>query len=265
MCTAFVHKGKDRICGFNFDVPDGAMKDVKLFMDGDSFWIGFPFTPDLAALPEGMKEIPAGYLPYIGGYLRIEGVHRNGSFGSQLNVLSYPKAPFAAEPDTVPLYALVDRFLSAGTGLDGLLDAARTKRIVNMPSAAAEIPDAAMHSLLSDRSGRVVILEPGNGYAEICDRFAVMSNFPMLILPGDLREDRYGYYGADRYETVVNMLADAGEEFSPADALKVLDAVKQTGYAPTRVSFVYTEKENAVYYVTEHDFAHVRKHCFAEG
>ena len=48
------------------------------------------------------------------------------------------------------------------------------------------MPDPAMYSLLSDREGRILIIEPGNGLAEIRENYAVMSNFPMLILPEDL-------------------------------------------------------------------------------
>jgi len=33
MCTGFVHKGKDRICGFNMDLPDGMLdwKDTYVY------------------------------------------------------------------------------------------------------------------------------------------------------------------------------------------------------------------------------------------
>ena len=260
MCTGFVHKGKDRICGFNMDLPEGVL-DWKLLMDRDCFCVGLrpAFNPDM--LPAGVKEAPEKYLPCHGEYLKLHGVNRNGSFGNQLNALGFTRAPFAFDEDSVPLYSLVDRFLAGQYGLDDIIETAKKKRIVNMPGSVG-MPDPALHSLLSDREGRILLLEPGNGYAEIREHFAVMSNFPMLILPGDLTPEKYGYYGVDRYETAVNMIENAGEDFSPKDALAVLDAVKQIRYAPTQISFVYSQNENRVYYTLKSDFDHISIHQF---
>lgn len=260
MCTAFVSKGKDRICGFNMDLPD--VMDWKLFMDDACFYVGLLPTvrPDL--LPAGMKEYPEEYLPCAGEYLRLQGVNRFGSFGNQLNALSFSRAPFEISADTVPLYTLVDRFLAGKINLDAIIQTAREKRIVNLPGAAAGLPDPAMHSLLSDREGRILMLEPGNGYAEIRESYAVMSNFPMLILPTDLTEERFGYYGMDRYQTAVRMIEAAGSDLCPENALAILSAVRQEQYAPTRVSFVYSQNENKVYYTLEREFAHIRTHQF---
>ena len=262
MCTAFVHKGKDRICGFNMDLP-GSL-DWKLFTDRDCFYVGIRpvIRPEL--LPEGMHEIPDAYLPCDEEYLKIHGLHRNGNFGNQLNALNYHKAPFEVGDDAIPLYSLVDRFVSGRTDIDAIIGTVRKKRTVNMPSAAIGLPDLAMHSLLSDKEGRILMIEPGNGYAEVWEDYAVMSNFPMLILPRDMTEEQFGYYGVDRYETAVTMIADAGSDFSPEQGLAVLKAVKQVQYAPTRISFVYSQNENKVYYALEGDFDHIMTHQFAE-
>ena len=55
MCTGFVHKGKDRICGFNMDLPDVTL-DWKLIMDQECFYVGLrpALRPEL--LPEGMLD-----------------------------------------------------------------------------------------------------------------------------------------------------------------------------------------------------------------
>ena len=58
------------------------------------------------------------------------------------------------------------------------------------------------------------------------------------------------------------MLRASGDDFSVRDGLALLDAVKQTGRWGTRVTFVYSANENAVYYATEHDFTNVKKHRF---
>ena len=241
------------------DLPD--VLDWKLLMNRECFFVGLRPALDPGLLPDGITEIPEKYLPCEGKYLRIHGVNRIGNFGNQLNALGFTRAPFEFSEDAVPLYSLVDRFLAGKIGLDGIIKTARKKRIVNMPGSVG-MPDPALHSLLSDCDGRILMVEPGNGFAEIREHFAVMSNFPMLILPGDLTPEKAGYYGVDRYETAVKMVGEAGDGFTPEDALSVLNAVKQVQYTPTRVSFVYSGNENRVYYALEHDFEHIRIHQF---
>ena len=259
MCTAFVYRGKDRICGFNMDLPDGL--GWKLFMDRDCFYVGL--RPDVRPelLPAGVQAIPEEYLPCAGEYLKLHGVSREGRFGNQLNALGFTGAPFEVGADAIPLYGLVDRFISGKKSIDDIIDTARRKRIVNMPGGAG-MADPALHSLLSDREGRVIMVEPGIGCAEITASYAVMSNFTMLRLPEDMAAERFGYYGMDRYETVVRMIEAAGDGFTPAYGLSILEAVKQERYAPTRLSFVYSQNENRVYYALERDFAHIQTHPF---
>ena len=57
--------------------------------------------------------------------------------------------------------------------------------------------------------------EPGIGCAEITASYAVMSNFTMLRLPGDMTAERFGYYGMDRYGAAVRMIEAAGDGFTP--------------------------------------------------
>ena len=88
MCTGFVYKGKDRICGFNMDLPDGVL-DWKLMMDQECFYVGVHPSFQAELLPAGIEEIPDKYLPCAGKYLRIHGVNRHGCFGTQLNALGF--------------------------------------------------------------------------------------------------------------------------------------------------------------------------------
>lgn len=259
MCTAFVYKGNDRICGFNMDLPD--VLDWKLFMDAQAFYVGIRPNLDSKSLPEGMTEIPAKYMPCQGEYIKIHGVNNNGDFGNQLNALNFTKAPFTFDDDAMPLYSIVDRFLSGISNMEDILDMLNHNRIVNLPSGTIDLPDIALHSLLSDKEGRILMIEPGNGHAEIKDNYAVMSNFPMLILPNDLMANST-YYGLDRYETAVRMIEEANQDITPEYALSILEAVKQTMYAPTKISFVYSEKENKVYYCLNGDFNNIQTHKF---
>ena len=55
-----------------------------------------------------------------------------------------------------------------------------------------------------------------------------------------------------------------GEHFTVADAFSVLRAVRQEGIWGTRVSFVYSMKKHAVYYVQNNDFSQIEKYEFAQ-
>ena len=60
----------------------------------------------------------------------------------------------------------------------------------------------------------------------------------------------------------MEILRNSTDDFSVQEGLALLKAVKQEGNWATRVSFVYSASENAVYYALERDFEHVRKHTF---
>ena len=261
MCTAFVRYGDDYICGFNMDINAEAL-EWKLFMDEEVFAVTIGMTQDLSAMvPEGV-EVPAEYLDCEGGILRIHGVNRNGNFGNQLNNMRFSKAPFELSDRCVPLYHLADAFVRGKYTLREVEHYARTKKVVNLPKGPVDIPDMGMHSLMSDASGQILVVEPGNGCAAISERYAAMSNFAVLELPADFTPENFGYYGKDRYDTALSMLREKGEHFSVQDGLDLLNAVHQEGRWGTRVSFVYSGNEKAVYYTLEYDFAHVKKHSF---
>ena len=93
--------------------------------------------------------------------------------------------------------------------------------------------------------------------------YAVLSNFSMLELPGDLCEENTGYYGKDRYDKAMHILRNSNDDFSVEDGINLLRTVKQEGNWATRVSFVYSNNENAVYYCMERDFDHMIRYRFA--
>ena len=82
----------------------------------------------------------------------------------------------------------------------------------------------------------------------------------MMELPDDFIPERFGYYGKDRYDRAMELLRSSNDDFSVSDGLKLLEAVKQVGTWATRVSFVYSRNENAVYYAIEGDFENIKKH-----
>ena len=124
------------------------------------------------------------------------------------------------------------------------------------------MPDLSFHSLIADKEGHIMILEPGNGYSVIQEKYAVLSNFAVLEPPADFEPSKFVYYGKDRYDKAMNILRDSTDDFSVQDGLHLLKEVKQEGNWATRVSFVYSANENAVYYALERNFDQVKRHQF---
>lgn len=261
MCTAFVRYGNDYICGFNMDINVEAF-DWQLLMDEKQFAVAMNVKTEASDFfPEGVA-IPTEYTDYDGGILRLHGVNRQGYFANQLNNMHFSKASFEIDKNCVPLYHLADAFIRGKYSLRKVEALARKKKVTNLPRGIVDIPDMGMHSLMSDGSGQILVVEPGNGVAALSEKYAVMTNFAVLELPGDFSPENFGFYGKDRYDTALRILRRSDDNFSVQDGLALLDAVKQTGRWGTRISFVYSGNENAVYYTLEHDFQNVQKHCF---
>ena len=111
------------------------------------------------------------------------------------------------------------------------------------------------------RKLRTLIVEPGIGWREDDGRYSLITNYSVLapestmpfLVPGD-----------DRYERATQLLNTYGKQFTVADAVSVLRAVRQEGIWATRVSFVYSAKEHAVYYVRNNDFSQIEKYEFPQ-
>lgn len=232
MCTGFVFRGSDIVSGFNMDLADGAW-EYKVYAKPDMFFIG----------------IKAGSTVY-----KTHGVNSRGSFA----VLPYMNAPergvYSRGRDVKRIDLLVNDCIAGKLSLTDIKRICAENRIVN-------VPNLSMHSLLADGDGNALLVEAGLGCYEPTGRFAAISNFPLLEKTADLSAP---WYGKDRYDTACAMLQDAGDAFSVNDALKLLAAVKQEGEWPTRVSFVYSRNENAVYYALDRDFSAIKRHAFTK-
>jgi hypothetical protein len=71
------------------------------------------------------------------------------------------------------------------------------------------------------------------------------------------------FYGKDRYDKALSVLQKSNEDFNVADALDLLKQVKQEGQWGTKISFVYSRNENAVYYCLDGNFDDIRIHRFS--
>ena len=63
-------------------------------------------------------------------------------------------------------------------------------------------------------------------------------------------------------EKASKMLNIYGNHFTVNNAFSILQAVCQEGIWATRVSFVYSAEENAVYYVQNNNFSQIGKYEF---
>ena len=217
------------VTGFNFDI-DLAVWDHKVVCEPDRFYIGI-------MRPDGCRH-------------SYHGVNRNGNVGTLLYVHGSPAGVYVSGGVTVA--ELTERFIRAEITLDDALEIVANRRLVYAP-------DATMQSLLSDRSGRVLVLEPGIGYRLERSRYSLITNYSLLD-PASTRP--YIVDGDNRYEVAATLLDGMDSSFCIDDAWSVLNAVRQEGIWATRVSFVYSVCEGRVYYVENNRFDSVAVHEF---
>ena len=243
MCTAFVRRGEDVISGFNMDINPEAF-EYDIFANSKEFYIG---------LKTHIESHPV---------IKIHGVNSKGNFANQLNNMDFYKVPYEESINSISIDRIVDDYISDKITFDDIKTITDTKEVTQIPNGAVDMPTIAFHSLITNCKGRIMMLEPGNGYSIIKEKYAVLSNFSMLELPEDLTSEKYGYYGKDRYDIAMECLKNSTDEFSVTDGFSILNKVKQVGNWATRVSFVYSRNENSVYYCIDGEFDYINKHTF---
>lgn len=258
MCTAFIHKGKHLICGFNMDINEGAM-DYRVFSEPGRFYIGVDLRH--AAMTASGSDWPA-YYRVDNQVRKIMGVNREGLFAVCLNNMNCLKAPFHPGGEAFAIDQLMDDCISGRITVEEARRIAHEKELVNLPTGSVDIPSLAFHGFITSPESPILLVEPGNGYAVLQDRWAAMTNYALLEPPADLTPETYGYYGKDRMDTAMAILRQRDSLFTREDGLEILQRTKQTGTWATRVSFVYHSGENAVYYCLQGDFDRIRRHSF---
>ncbi|MCI8292981.1 MAG: conjugal transfer protein [Hespellia sp.] len=231
MCTRFVYNGKDTVVGFNFDI-DLSVWTHTVVAERDRFFIGIK-------MPDGQ-------------YHSYHGVNRNGNVGTLLYVNGNENGKYCDGVGYITIADLTESYIKGQLSFDGVLDVVRNQKIVYAK-------DVSMQAMLSDRSGRVLIIEPGIGYRLEQTKYSLITNYSILnpettrsyIVPGD-----------DRFERAIEQLERQGDDFSVTDAFDLLKSVRQEGRWATRVSFVYSANRNKVYYVLNNDFENKIEHDF---
>lgn len=229
MCTRFVYNdGADTVNGFNFEI-DLSVWDHGVFAENDRFFIGIK-RPD-------------------GTYHSYHGINRNGNAATLLYVHGNDAAAYRDGALTVA--DLTENFIKGELTFDEALELAK--------GGVSYAPDSTMQSMLSDKSGRVLIVEPGIGCRVERKRYSLITNYSLLSPESTLA---YIVPGDDRYERTRDILEHHTGRFTLSDALDCLDSVKQEGVWATRVSFVYSEKERRGCYVLNNRFDAMKEFRF---
>ena len=232
MCTRFVYRGDDIITGFNFEI-DLAVWNHKIITEKDRFYIGI-------LRPDGVRH-------------SYHGVNRNGNVGTLLYVHGNPEGAYQDSKNCMTIADLAEQFVEAKISFDDALQIVQERKIVYAP-------DATMQAMLSDQQGRTLIVEPGIGWREDDGRYSLITNYSVLAPESTMP---FHVQGDDRYERTAQLLNTYGKKFTVTDAFSVLQAVRQEGIWATRVSFVYSAKEHAVYYVENNHFSQIERYEFS--
>ena len=183
---------------------------------------------------------------------QYHGVNRNGNVGTLLYVHGNLSGTYQDSKDCITIADLVEKFIQAEVSFDDVLQILKERKIVYAA-------DATMQAMLSDKHGRTLVVEPGIGWREDEGRYSLITNYSILApestRPFVMPED-------DRYEKASKMLNIYGNHFTVNNAFSILQAVCQEGIWATRVSFVYSAEENAVYYVQNNNFSQIGKYEF---
>lgn len=115
---------------------------------------------------------------------------------------------------------------------------------------------ATMQSMLDNKNGRGLIIEPGIGYREEKQKYSLITNYSLLA-PESTRPHIVSW--DNRYERAKKLLEEFDNCFSYREAFSVLKVVCQEGERATRVSFVYSVNQQKVYYVLNNSFDNIKK------
>jgi len=231
MCTRFVYYGDNIITGFNFDIDLSVWKH-KVIEEKERFYIGI-LRPDRI-------------------YHSYHGINQNGNVGTLLYVHDNPVGAYQDSSQCITIADLTEQFIKAQISFDDAIQIVKLYKITYAP-------DSTMQAMLSDIHGRVLIIEPDIGYREEHKKYSLITNYS-LIKPESTKN--FIVKGDDRYERALYFLDKHKYRFSISDAFTLLHAVRQEGVWATKVSFVYSMKNQTIYYVENNHFEHITKFVF---
>ena len=113
MCTAFANRGRDVICGFNLDLPDGAWS-WNVHAEPDSFYVTISIPED-SPLFEQFKPL---FHQFPSAECRAQGVNAHGHFAVMLDVMEGKRGLYREDSDALQLSQLVEEYQTGKRSFD---------------------------------------------------------------------------------------------------------------------------------------------------
>ncbi|MGM9567621.1 MAG: hypothetical protein ACI3W6_05545 [Clostridia bacterium] len=224
MCTAVISNKNKTIVGWNLDILNMRYR-VRPTDDGVYIEI------------DDAKE----------GWLPLFGANKRGDFVSMPTCWPFDQRSDPVSDSENILMLDIDFLLQKKT-LAEIHETARRKPV-------SSVPGVTFQSQLSDKEGNVLQIVPGQGFRYMeKPEYAVMTNFS----PYKGNSETHPWMGWDRYQTAVQMLERAEDNFGTADCFEILKATAQIE-CPTVVSMVFDVSENTVYWCENRDWAHIQR------
>jgi hypothetical protein len=225
MCTSIVSNRKKTIIGWNLDILD---MEYKIVVENSMVYIA-------------IFDKTEGWLPLFG---------------------ANAKGDFVAMPTCWPYDKRSDPPYANSTNIIQLdIDLLRKKRTFDEVKTTAElgcvfsVPGVTFQAQLSDKDGNVLIIVPGQGYQYISKpKYSVLTNFS----PFKDDTEQHPWMGMDRYNTAVQMLEAADDDFDVSNCFEILKATAQLE-CPTVVSMVFDVTNNVVYWCEQREWTRISK------
>ena len=216
MCTSIIHNGNKTIVGWNLDILD---MEYKVVAENDKVYIA-------------ISDKTEGWLPLFGA-------NANGDFVAMPTCWPYDSKsdPVEAKKE---IYNIINLDIDLLLGKKSLND---IKNIVEN-NTISSVPGVTFQAQLTDKSGNVLQIVPGQGYNYIeKPKYSVLTNFSPF--KGD--KELHPWMGLDRYNIAKEMLEKANDDFDVNDCFQILKAASQE-ICPTVVSMVFDVTNSIVYW-----------------
>ena len=225
MCTSIISNGNKTIIGFNLDILN---MEYRVKAEEDKVYIA-------------IQDDQEGWLPLFGANSR-------GDFVAMPTCWPFDERSNPANADSLNIINLdIDLLLRKKT-LDEI-------KAIAEHEAVSSVPGVTFQSQLSDRSGNVLQIIPGQGYQYFPKpEYSVLTNFS----PFKGNTEQHPWMGWDRYNKAVEMLEKKNDDFDISDCFEILQETAQT-VCPTVVSMVFDVSDNIVYWCENREWNQVEK------
>ncbi|MGN1165145.1 MAG: hypothetical protein ACI4S2_01790 [Lachnospiraceae bacterium] len=224
MCTSIVYNGKKTIVGWNLDILD---MEHKVVADDKAVYIA-------------INDEKEGWLPLFGANAR-------GDFVAMPTCWPYDQRSDPKNAEDLNIIKLdIDLLLRKKT-FEKIKEIAEKEPVFSVPGVTFQ-------AQLSDRSGNVLQIIPGQGFRYMeRPKYSVLTNFSPF--KGD--REKHPWMGLDRYEKAVSMLESADENLCVSDCFEILKMTAQT-VCPTVVSMVFDVTEREIYWCENREWDEIQ-------